>query len=91
MSSRTRLKPSCLRRGTGGAEEREGEGVEGKGGVGVYLTLHCHHQDICTKMGGDQSYFKVSLIVRSNVTWRCPYTTTSDEPRQGIEPTSSAY
>ena len=45
---------------------RDGE----KGGKGVwrwgereiiYLSLHCHHQnDICTKMGSDESPFNVS-------------------------------
>lgn len=31
----------------------------------LYLTLHCHHQNyFCMKMGGNESYFDVSLIVR---------------------------
>ena len=35
----------------------------------IYLSLHCHHQnDFCIKMGSDESYFNVSLIVRDKVT-----------------------
>ena len=31
--------------------------------------IHCHHQnDTCSKMGSDESHFKVSLIVRRKVT-----------------------
>ena len=31
----------------------------------IYLSLHCHHQnDSCIKVGGDESHFNVSLIVR---------------------------
>ena len=33
----------------------------GGGGI-IYLSLHCHHQnDSCVKMGGDESYFDVSV------------------------------
>ena len=56
--------------------------VEGWGlGVEImYLTLHCHHQnDLCTKVGSDESHFNVSLIVRDKVTRQCPQTTTSEE------------
>ena len=43
----------------------------------IYLSLHCHHQhDSCTEMGGDESHFKVSLIVMDKVTGQCPQTTT---------------
>ena len=32
-------------------------------------SLHCHHQnDSCIKVGSDESYFNVSLIVRNKVT-----------------------
>ena len=64
------------------------------GGVGVgereiiYLSLHCHHHnDYCIKMGSDENYFNVSLIVRDNVTRQCPQTTTFEvkgEPK-GIQ------
>ena len=67
----------------------------GGGGYGggkreiIYLSLHCHHQnDSCIKMGSDQSYFDVSLIVRDKVTRQCPQTTTflkREESRSGIE------
>ena len=49
----------------------------------VYLTLHCHHQeDCCIKMGGDESRFNVSLIVRDKVTRQCPQTTTTFEEKR---------
>ena len=36
---------------------------------GVYLTLHCHHQnDSCINMGIDESHLNVSLIVRDKIT-----------------------
>ena len=41
----------------------------GGGGEIICLSLHCHHQnDSCIKMGGDESHFNVSLIVRDKVT-----------------------
>ena len=44
------------------------------GGGGIYLSLHCHHQnDSCIKMGHDESHFNVSLIVRDKVTKECPH------------------
>ena len=46
----------------------------------VYLSLHCHHQnDSCIKMGSDENYFNVSLIVGDKVTRQCPRTTTFEE------------
>ena len=58
----------------------------------IYLSLHCHQQnDFCIKMGGDESHFNVSLIVRDKVTRQCPQTTTfmkRKESRSGIEPRS---
>ena len=43
----------------------------------IYLWLHCHHQnDLCIKVGSDESHFNVSLIVRDKVTRQCPQTTT---------------
>ena len=39
----------------------------------IYLSLHCHHQnDSCIKMGGDESHFNVSVIVRDKVTRHSP-------------------
>ena len=38
------------------------------GGRGIYLSLHCHHQnDFCIKVGSDESHFNVSLIYRSMI------------------------
>ena len=61
---------------------RDGEKGGYKGGEKevIYLYLHCHHQnDICIKMGSDESHFNVSLIVRDKVTRQRPLTTTSEE------------
>ena len=42
----------------------------------IYLSLHCHHQnDFCVKVGSDESYFNVSLIVRDIITRQCQQTT----------------
>ena len=42
----------------------------------IYISLHCRHQnDSCIKMGGDESHFNVSLIVRDEATRPCPQTT----------------
>ena len=47
------------------------------------LSLHCHHQnDLCIKMGSDESHFNVSLIVRDKVTRQYPQTTTFEEKRE---------
>ena len=33
----------------------------GGGGEIIYLPLHCHHQnDLCIKVGSDESHFNVS-------------------------------
>ena len=63
-------------------------GGEGRGRL--YLTLHCHRpKDSCIKMGGGESHFNVSLIVRDKVTRQCPQTTTlREESRSGFEPMS---
>ena len=46
----------------------------------IYLSLHCHHQnDSCIKMGSDESYFNVSLIVKDKVTRQRPQTTIFEE------------
>ena len=35
--------------------------VGGRGGDVMYLSLHCHHQnDLCIKVGSDESHFNVS-------------------------------
>ena len=58
----------------------------------INLSLPCHHQnDLCIKVGNDESHFNVSLIVRDKVTRQCPQTTTFlkiKESRSGIEPRS---
>ena len=41
------------------------DGEKGGGGRGgreiIYLSLHCHHQNnLCIKVGSDESYFNVS-------------------------------
>ena len=39
---------------------RWGDGGGGGGDV-MYLSLHCHHQnDLCIKVGSDESHFNVS-------------------------------
>ena len=52
----------------------------GGGGEIIYLSLHCHHQnDLCIKMGSDESHFNDSLIVMDKVTRQCPQTTAFEE------------
>ena len=66
---------------------RNHEAYYGGGGVWkwgereiIYLSLHCHHQnDSCIKMGSDESYFNVSLIVKDKVTRQRPQTTIFEE------------
>ena len=52
----------------------------------TYPSLHRHHQnDFRIKMGGDESHFNVSLIVRDKVTRQCSQTTTFEvegEPKR---------
>ena len=50
----------------------------------VYLSLHCHLQT-----GSDESHFKVSLIVRDNVTRQCLQTTTFPRKERRAEAESS--
>ena len=51
----------------------------------------------CIKMGGDESHFNVSLIVRDKVTRQCPQTTTFEEKgepkryRTEVLPLTSLY
>ena len=46
----------------------------------IYLSLHCHHQnDFCIEVGGDESHFNISLIVRDKVTRQCLQTSTFEE------------
>ena len=50
----------------------------GGGGI-IYLSLHCHHQnDLCMKVGSDESHFNVSVII-VRVTRQCPQTTTFEQ------------
>ena len=35
--------------------------MEGGGGEIIYLSLHCHHQNDCIKMGSDESHCNVSV------------------------------
>ena len=52
------------------------------GGVKEITCLSLHRQyknDSCIKMGSNESYFNVSLIVRDKVTRQCPQTTTFEE------------
>ena len=60
----------------GRGEEREGVWRWGEREI-IYLSLHCHHQnDSCSKVGSDEIYFNVSLIVRDKVSRQHPQTTT---------------
>ena len=56
----------------------------------IYLSLHCHHKnDPRIKMGGDESRFNASFIVKDKVTKQRPPTTAflkRKESRSGIEP-----
>ena len=50
----------------------------GGGGRGTYRYTVTTRMT-CIKMGGDESHFNVSLIVRDKVTRPCPQTTTFEE------------
>jgi len=55
---------------------RFGGGVRGR----VYTYRHTVTTRMtCIKMGGDESRFNVSLVVRDKVTRKCPQTTTFEE------------
>ena len=55
----------------------------------IYLSLHYHHQnDSCIKIGGDESYFNVSLIVSDIVIRLTTAFLKRKESRSGIEPKS---
>ena len=66
--------------------------MEGVGDGGLYLLIHCRHQnDSCIQMGSDESHFDVSLIVRDKVTRQRPQTTNflkREESRNRIVPRS---
>ena len=54
--------------------------VGGGGSEIIYLSLHCHHQNVfCIKVGSDESHFTLSLIMRVKGTRQCPQTTTFEE------------
>ena len=62
----------------------------------IYLSLHCHHQNVsCSKMGSDESHFNSSLIERDKVTRLCPQTTTflkrEESPKWNQTEALSAY
>ena len=62
--------------------ENGGRGYGGGGRGRLYLSLHCHHQnDSCIKMGSNESYFNVALIVMGKVTRQCPQTKTFSEEK----------
>ena len=59
-----------------------GGGGGGGGGEGIYLSLHCHHQNgSCIKMGSDENHF--NLIFHNcegqKITRQCPQTRTFEE------------
>ena len=57
-----------------------GSGYGGGGRGRVYAYRYTvTTRTTCIKMGSDESYFKVSLIVRDKVTRPCPQTTTFEE------------
>ena len=64
---------------------------------GLYVTLHCHHQnDSFIEIGSDESHLNVFINrEEQSVTRRCPQATTFEEkgePTRGIELTSlSSY
>ena len=48
----------------------------------IYLSLHCHHQNVSyIKIGSNESHFNVSLIVRDKVTGQRPQTATQSEEK----------
>ena len=52
---------------------------------GLYLKIHCHHQNpSCIKMGSDDSHFNVPLIVRDKVT-RSQFLKRVEPMRNGTE------
>ena len=72
--------------------KRRGGGQVGEREI-IYLSLHCQHQnDSCIKMGGDESHFNVSLIVRDNLKSQDSVHRTQflkrNEGRSGFEPRS---
>ena len=51
----------------------------------IYLSLHCHHQNVsCSKMGSDESRF-VSLTVKDKVTRQHPQTTTFEGKARKVD------
>ena len=55
-----------------------GYGGGGRGRVYTYRYTFTTRMT-CVKMGSDESYFNVSIIVRDKVTRPCPQTTTFEE------------
>ena len=48
----------------------------GEEGEYIPIATLYHQNDSCIQMGGDESHFNVSLIVRDKVSRQCPQTTT---------------
>ena len=48
--------------------------VGGKGDHIPIATIGHHQNGFCIKVGSDESYFNVSLVVKDKVTRRCPQT-----------------
>ena len=61
---------------------RDGEKGGREYGGGGRGRLCLHQNDSCIKMGGDESHFNVSLIVREKVRRQCPQITTFEEKGQ---------
>ena len=57
----------------------------GEEGDYIPIATRHHQNDSCIKMGSDESYFNISLIVRDKVTRQCPQTTTFEERRAEAE------
>ena len=54
--------------------------VGGEGDYILYLSLHYHHHnDLCIKMGSDESHFNVSVGRDGQITRQCPQTTIFEE------------
>ena len=63
-------------------DREKGTGYEGAVRGKLY---NCHHQnDVCIKMGSDESHYNVALIVRDKVTRQCPQTSTFEEKGEPI-------
>ena len=49
----------------------------------IYLSLHCDHRnDLCIKVGSDESHFNVFITARDRVTKQCLQTTILEEKEE---------